>query len=344
MLSAIGRWAWILRHSPLLVQLRLLLTFAGIAALLPLGANDYWVRVACFVLIDIGLASSWNVIGGFAGYASFGHGVFFGLGAFVSAVGVVRYQLPLPVVMLLAGLTNGVLALLFTPLFRQRGLYFALSSLALLLIAENVLQQWSVTRGLREFDVGWSVQLPFGPGTYYFVFLGTVTALIASVLWLAKSRMGYAQHALRKDEVLAASIGIRVQRYKIGAFVFSAIWPGILGAVFAPFLAFVSVESVLNMNFTLNMILATIFGGAGSVVGPVIGAVALSAIDQFTWGNFLQYHRLIYGTLIVVIITLAPGGLMSIFWSAVLHRSSNSHGRSASKDDDAPATLRAGVH
>jgi len=99
------------------------------------------------------------------------------------------------------------------------------------------------------------------------------------------------------------------------AFVVSAAWPGVLGAAFAPFLAFVSVQSVLDMRFTLNMILATIFGGAGTIVGPIVGAVALSIIDQFTWGNFLEYHRLIYGVLIVVIITFAPGGLTSIFWT-----------------------------
>ena len=316
MLERIGHLAWSIRQSKLPTQLTILFVCMGLVALLPFTVNDYWVRVGAFVLINIGLASSWNIVGGFAGYASFGHGVFFGLGAFVGAVGIVRYGLPLPVVMVLGGVVTGALALLFTPIFKQRGLYFALSTLAVLLIFENVLQRWTLTRGLREFDVGWSVQLPHSLWTFYYIFLSTVTVLIASVLWLAKSRIGYALHALRKDEALASSIGIRVLKYKVIAFVFSAAWPGVLGAAFAPFLTFVSVQSVLDMKFTLNMILATIFGGAGTVVGPVIGAVALSAIDQFTWGNFLEYHRLIYGALIVAIITFAPGGLMSIFWSA----------------------------
>lgn len=315
MLDRIGHLAWSVRQSSLPLQMTILLACMGLVALLPFVVNDYWVRVGVFVLINIGLASSWNIIGGFAGYASFGHGVFFGLGAFVGAIGIVRYGLPLPVVMLLGGLVTGALALLFTPIFKQRGLYFALSTLAVLLIFDNVLQRWAFTRGLREFDVGWSVQLSYSLWTFYYIFLATVTVLIASVLWLAKSRIGYALHALRKDEALASSIGIRVLKYKVIAFVFSATWPGVLGAAFAPFLTFVSVQSVLDMRFTLNMILATIFGGAGTVVGPVIGAVALSAIDQFTWGNFLEYHRLIYGALIVAIITFAPGGLMSIFWS-----------------------------
>jgi branched-chain amino acid transport system permease protein len=323
MLNSIGNIAWTVRQSSLRTQIGILLVWMSLVALLPFTVNDYWVRVGAFVLVNIGLASSWNVIGGFAGYASFGHGVFFGIGAFVGAVGIVRYGLPLPIVMALGGLVAGVVAFLLTPIFKQRGLYFALSTLAVLLVFENVLQRWTFTRGLRSFDVGWSVQLPYHLWTFYYIFLATVTVLIASVLWLAKSRIGFALHALRKDETLASSMGIRVLKYKSIAFVFSAAWPGILGAAFAPFLTFVSVESVLDLKFTLNMILATIFGGAGTVVGPVIGAVALSGIDQFTWGNFLEYHRLIYGALIVTIITFAPGGLTSIFWSTVRRERGN---------------------
>lgn len=300
-------------------RLRMQFAWLGLFALalvpLPFLVNDYWVRVAVFVLINIGLASAWNIIGGFAGYASFGHGVFFGLGAFVGAIGIVRYGLPLPVVMLAGGLVTGALALLFTPIFKQRGLYFALSSLAVLLIFDNLLQRWSFTRGLRQYDVGWSVQPSLSLDGFYYTFLGLTVVLIGSVILLARSRVGYALHALRRDEVLASSIGIRVLKYKVIAFVFSAAWPGVLGAAFAPFISFVSVQSVLDMKFTLNMILATLFGGAGTVIGPVVGAIALSVIDQITWGNFLEYHRLIFGALIVAITTFAPGGLVSLFRS-----------------------------
>ncbi|MEP9351894.1 branched-chain amino acid ABC transporter permease [Xanthobacter sp. KR7-225] len=297
------------------IQFAWLALFALALMPLPFLLNDYWIRVAVFVLINIGLASAWNVIGGFAGYASFGHGVFFGLGAFVGAIGIVRYGLPLPVVMIGGGLVTGVLALLFTPIFKQRGLYFALSSLAVLLIFDNVLQRWSVTRGLRQYDVGWSVETSLSLDAFYYTFLGLTVVLIGSVILLARSRIGYALHALRRDEVLASSIGIRVLKYKVIAFVFSAAWPGVLGAAFAPFISFVSVQSVLDMKFTLNMILATLFGGAGTVIGPVVGAIALSVIDQLTWGNFLEYHRLIFGALIVAITTFAPGGLVSLFRS-----------------------------
>ncbi|PWR21631.1 branched-chain amino acid ABC transporter permease [Zavarzinia compransoris] len=308
-------FAWNLRTGAVLPQLACLGLFLLAVALLPLLVNDYWVRLFTFVFINIGLATSWNLIGGFAGYASFGHGVFFGLGAFVSAIGTVRYGLPLPVCMLAAGAVNAAIALLFTPIMRQKGLYFALSTLAVMLVFETVLQRWTFTRGLGPYDLGWSVEPAIGLAGFYYLFLALLALAVGGMIVIARSRLGYALHAIRKDEILAASIGIRTTRYKVIAFALSAIWPGILGAVFAPFISFVSVQSVMDVSITLNMILITIFGGAGTILGPIVGGIGLSVIDQIAWGNFLEYHRLIYGALIVCIITFHPGGLVSLFWS-----------------------------
>lgn len=291
-------------------QLGWLAVGLALTTLLPLFASDYWVRVLVFVFINIGLASAWNVIGGFTGYASFGHGVFFAIGAFVSAIGIVRYQLPLPVTMLAGALAAALVALSISPVFKQRGLYFALSTLAVMLVFETIFQRWTFTRGLRPHDVGWTVPTGLSLVEFYYLFLGLLGALLATVILLVNSRAGYAWRAIRKDEVLAASIGIRTVRYKALAFVVSAAWPGVLGAAFAPFLSFVSVQSVFDVNITLNMILVTIFGGAGTIVGPVVGGMVLSVIDQIAWGNFLEYHRLINGALVVAIITLYPQGVV----------------------------------
>lgn len=329
LLATVSAGLWSIRQGSVLTQLAVLAAVAAVPAALPFLVNDYWVRVGAFVLVNIGLASSWNVIGGFAGYASFGHGVFFGLGAFVGAIGIVRYGMPLWLVMPLGGAITAALSIVFAPILKQKGLYFALSTLALLLIFENILQWWPYTRGLRKFDVGWNVPSYYSLREFYFIFLILVILLLASIVWLAKSKIGYALHALRKDEILASAIGVRVTKYKIIAFAFSAGWPGVLGAAFAPFLSFVSVESVLDMNFTLNMILATIFGGAGTVAGPIVGAIAMSGIDQLTWGNFLVYHRLIYGILIVLVVTFASGGIVSIFWAAVRRKMPVSGGAAA---------------
>lgn len=296
-------------------QLALMLPVLALAALLPLVTNDYWMRVLIFAFLNIGLASAWNLIGGFTGYASFGHGVFFGIGAFVGAIGIVRYQLPLPVVMAAGGVVAGVVAAMFVPVLKQKGLYFALSTLAVMMVFDTLLQRWTFTRGLRPHDLGWSVPPTLTLTEYYFLFLLLCAGVVATVILVVNSRAGYAMQAIRKDEVLANSIGIRPLKYKTIAFVISAAWPGVLGAAYAPYLSFVSVQSVFDISLTLNMILISIFGGAGTVIGPVVGGVALSVIDQVAWGNFLEYHRLIYGVLIVAIITLYPGGMVQLFRS-----------------------------
>ena len=283
-----------------------------ITAAVPAFVGDYWIRVLIFVFINIGLASSWNIIGGFTGYASFGHGVFFGIGAFVSAIGIVRYGLPLPVTMVLGGFASTLVAISIAPVFKQRGLYFAMSTLAVMLVFETVFQRWSFTRGLQAHDVGWTVRTHLSLIEFYYLFLLTLAAVIGTAILLVNSRAGFAMRAIHKDEVLAASLGVRTNRYKAVAFAFSAAWPGVMGAAFAPFLSFVSVQSVFDLNITLNMILMCIFGGAGTILGPIVGGIGLSVIDQIAWGNFLHYHRLINGALIVGIITLYPAGLVAL--------------------------------
>lgn len=314
--------AYAIRTGPVRNQLLCLAVFLLVVALCPLVMNDYWLRLMVFVFVNIGLASSWNLIGGFGGYASFGHGVFFGVGAFAGAVGMVRYGLPLPAVMVIGGALAAALAALFVPVFKQKGLYFALSTLAVMLVFETVLQRWTFTRGLRSFDLGWTLAPSLPLEGFFYLFLGLLGLIVGSIIVVVRSKIGYALHAIRKDEVLASSIGVRTTKYKAIAFMISAAWPGVLGAAFAPFLAYVSVQSVFDVSITLNMILITIFGGAGTVIGPIVGGIALSVIDQIAWGNFLEYHRLIYGALIVAITTLHPGGLASVFWGWVERRRS----------------------
>lgn len=286
--------------------------FLAIASLMPLVADSYWQRVLIFTFVNITLASSWNVIGGIAGYPSFGHVAFFGIGAYTAAILMIRAEMPLVVGVIGGGVVAGLFALLFIPLFRLRGFYFALSTLAAALVIDNLVRNWWFTRGLRSWDLGWSFPDVGGLTFFYFVILGLLGLNLLSVVVLLRSRVGYALHAIHKDEVVAESVGIPTMRYKVIAFVFSAVWPGIMGAVYGPFLVFISPDNVFDLHITLNMILITIFGGIGTLVGPVIGGLVLSVIDQVAWGNFLEYHHLIYGVLIVLIIRFLPGGLVSL--------------------------------
>lgn len=295
------------------IRLGLLALALALVALGPFYLGSYWERVLIFVFFNIALASSWNVIGGIAGYPSFGHGVFFGMGAYTCAILIVRVGLPLPLALLGGGAVAGAFALLFIPLFRQRGFYFALSTLAAQFAVETVVRTWSFTRGLQSWDQGWNLPDLGSLDFFYWLTLGLLSACILSIVLLLRTKVGLALRAIHKDEVVAASVGIPCTRYKSIAFVFSAVWPGIMGAAYAPFLVYISSDNVFNISITLNMILITIFGGIGTLIGPIIGGLLLSAIDRLAWANFLQYHALIYGLIIVAVISFRPAGIVSWF-------------------------------
>jgi branched-chain amino acid transport system permease protein len=295
------------------IRLGLLALSLVLVALGPFYLSAYWERVLIFVFFNIALASSWNVIGGIAGYPSFGHGVFFGMGAYTCAILIVRGGLPFPLAMLGGGAVAGLFALLFIPLFRQRGFYFALSTLAAQFAIETVVRTWSFTRGLQSYDQGWNLPDLGSLDFFYWLTLGLLLACIGSIVLLLRTRVGLALRAIHKDEVVAASVGIPCTRYKAIAFVFSAVWPGIMGAAYAPFLVFISTENVFNISITLNMILIAIFGGIGTIIGPIIGGLLLSIIDRLSWAYLLQYHTLIYGLMIIAVISFRPAGIASWF-------------------------------
>ena len=177
---------------------------------------------------------------------------------------------------------------------------------------ETVARTWSFTRGQQSWDMGWNFPDVGSLHFFYYLLLVLLMLCLLSVVALLSSRVGYALKAIHKDEVVAASVGVPATLYKAIAFVFSAVWPGAIGAAYGPFLVYISPDNVFNLSITLNMILIAIFGGVGTVIGPIMGGVALTLIDQLAWANFLEYHHLIYGLLIVIVISFWPGGLVSL--------------------------------
>jgi branched-chain amino acid transport system permease protein len=283
----------------------------SIVALIPLIADPYWTRLLVFMFINIGLASSWNIIGGITGYPSFGHGVFFGVGAYTCAILISRYHMPLAVAIPAAAVVVAIFSLSFMPMFKQRGFFFALSTLAAALAIETVIRNIPWVRGLDGTNQGWNLPNNFSVHFYFYCALAALLACLSSLLILLNSRIGLALRAIHKDEVVASAAGINCAQTKMIAFVVSAIWPAVFGAIYAPFLVYISPETVFDLKITLNMIVFSVFGGIGTFLGPIVGGIGLTLIDQLAWSNFLDYHSLIYGVLMVVIITFSPGGVLS---------------------------------
>lgn len=307
-----GKTAWVV----LLVVLAVLLVA-------PLGLGSYWQQFLTILFVNIVLAQAWNVMGGYAGSASFGHGVFFGLGAYIAAEIIIRYGLGFPLALLAGGIGAVLLSLVFYPILRLRGYYFSLATLASLFAVQTIFKSWRYTRGLGHgglgSDVGWAFPMIGDTTFFYYVMLMILLVTLVTTFWIIRSKVGYGLQAIKEDEIVAASIGIPNAWYKTIAFAFSAFWPGVVGAAYGPFITYISTESMFNLSsWTLAPIVAVMLGGIGNFWGAVVGTLIITVVNQFVWANFLLWHEFIYGIFIIAIVIFIPQGIVPLLQSLVL--------------------------
>jgi branched-chain amino acid transport system permease protein len=280
---------------------------------LPFWAGPYWTRIATGIIMWAGLALSWNVICGYAGYISFGHVAFFGIGAYSTAILMQpeygwNFFATLPVGALVAG---GLAALIGWPVLKLRGAYFAIGT-------------WALGEAIREFATvvpftngSYGISLPPNTSSVFFYFVMLVAAGIAYLvcyLLLERSRFGYRVKAVRDSEVAARMQGINADRVKIEAFVLSAVIPAVLGGINAYWITFINPNSVLNTIFTDQMVVMVLLGGLGSLWGPALGAAVLYFLSQQFAAYFggTTWYLVLIGVLVMAVVLVLPDGLVSL--------------------------------
>ena len=315
------------RHLP-----RIYLVALGVAVLvlllLPDVASAYQVTLALTIMLTVSLATSWNVISGFTGYTSFGHAGFFGIGSYVGALLLYHDLMPWMPAMVAAGLATAAVGLAIGyPTLRLRGPYFAIAMLGLSEIARIVVTAWdSLTR------VGLGVSLPIvrfplpteDPSLReraeflwerwpnYYAMLGlTVVAVVVGYL-VGTSGFGLRLRSIRDDEAVAQAMGIDTTRHKLAAFCLSSFFPGAAGAIYARHVGFIEPASVFAIIWSIRAIATSIFGGQGTILGPIVGAVTLTLVSEWVWTRSTTYYQVIYGGIIVLVVLFLPGGLMAL--------------------------------
>lgn len=279
-------------------------------------------RLGALVLLSAIGASSWNILGGYAGQISVGHAMFFGIGAYTPLLFYKLWEVP-PVFGVPAGigLAAAVAVIVGFPTFRLVGHYFSMATIAVAELVRIVVSNW-------EF-VGAAIGL-MGPATsrslldlsfkssvpYYYLFF-TMLALILLVTWqLGRSRIGYYLRAIKAGERAARSLGVPVRRYKLYALLLSACFTALAGSLYALMVGFVDPESAFGILVSVDMIIVAALGGAGTLFGPLLGAVVLVPLREFANSAFgggasgLTY--ILYGGIIMLIARFEPGGLMEI--------------------------------
>lgn len=272
------------------------------------GGAPYYQSLLLSIAMYVVLASSWNVISGFAGYVSFGHVVFWGLGAYLTAVLVSRAGWPWPLALAGAGLGTAVFAALIAyPLLRLSGVYFAIAMLAL---AEAVKVGITYARPVTGGGGGIYLRPLVGVDDAFLMMALLAICLVVLLAVLQKTRFMQSLLAIRSNELASASLGIPTTRRKIEAFALSAFFPAIAGGIYILNTAFIDPRTAFDIAITLNIILMTVFGGIGTVLGPVIGPFAFMALSETLWAQFPFIHKALLGVAVVLLVLFLPRGVV----------------------------------
>ncbi len=297
------------------------LVIFGVIGLIPLAGDPSALHTWTLIVMYVVIAQGWNLIGGFTGYAAFGNVAFFGIGAY--SVGIFLEQGRPFWMGALAGLiAAGLFALLLgLPVLRLRGHYFAIATLG-------------VAEALGEFAAAKNIGGPGGevslnpPGgglgvytIFFYAFLALGVLTLFGTAWMSRTRLGYALVAIRENEAAAESLGIATFWYKIAAFVLSAVPTALAGALWAYWsLGFepTGEGGAFDVGFSVAMVLMTFLGGAGTIVGPVIGAIIIEWLDTQSTLLFTDVHGILFGLSIVLVTVFLPQGLIRLIQELVI--------------------------
>jgi len=303
---------------------RLLLALGAVAALaLPLVLpSNYAVNVAVMILFSAFLGQAWNIAGGFAGQTSFGHVVFFGTGAYASTILHATWGwnpwLAWPVAALAGGAVGlGIGALAFRA--GLRGSYFALVTLAFAEVFRILANSAEFTRGglgiLIKADAR-AANFQFGgPASFYYIALALVAASLAIAWWLRRSRFGAQLAAIRENEDAARALGIDVLRAKTLCMGISGAMAGAGGTFYAQKYLYIDPTIAFGVEKSVEMLLVSMIGGAGTVFGPLVGAIALGFVGEATRAltSAQGLGLVVYGIILVAIVARLPDGLIGLF-------------------------------
>jgi branched-chain amino acid transport system permease protein len=282
--------------------------------------RDVLIRIFLFAT----LAQAWNILAGYCGQISLGHAIFFGTGAYTSGMFVAN-NLASPWVAMVAGavLAVALSQLIGAPVFRLRGHYFAIATIAVGEIVHILAVNWELigaARGLyipiKRPDSLVNFQFHQSKAVYYYIVLGLLVLALAITRLIERSRLGYYFRAVREEQDAAASLGVRVARTKRVAFAISAALTAACGTFYAQYVLFIDPESVFPLSLSILICLIAVLGGVGTLWGPLLGAAVLIPLGEVTriylGGTGKALDLVIYGALIMVISVVQPAGLVGM--------------------------------
>ena len=305
------------------------LTLLGLAAMvsfaLPLVIESpTYLQILILLFFYAYLTSAWNLVGGFAGVLPLGHSVFVGIGAYTSTILSLQYGVSPWIGMIAGGLLAAFIGVLIgKPTFRMRGAYFALCTIAfaegIRVMIENIDTLGPIKingpRGMLiplKGDSFWNYQF-MHKEPYYYIILVMLVLVLGLTWFISKSRMGYYLAAGGEEPEAAQALGVNVARYKLVAMAMSCFLTALAGTFYAQLMLYFYPKGLMGLDLSFEIAFIALIGGRGTIAGPIIGALALRPLNEFTriyLSNQLPgLHLVIFGLILILVMLYQPKGL-----------------------------------
>jgi branched-chain amino acid transport system permease protein len=305
---------------------RFALILVGVVAFgLPLVLRSpTYLHILILLYLYAYLTSSWNLVGGFAGVLPLGHSAFIGIGAYASTILSLQYGISPWLGMIVGGILASITGVLIgLPTFKMRGAYFALATIAfgegIRVMVENVdnLGPLKINgpRGLQipPTNIGFVNYMFNGKEPYYYIILVMLLGILAITYFISRSKLGYYLNAGGEEPEAAMALGVNVARAKLIAMAMSSFFTALAGTFYAQFTLYIHPKSVISLDFSFEIAFIALIGGRGSIAGPVLGALLLRPVSDFSriyFGATLPgLHLIIFGIVLILVMIYQPRGL-----------------------------------
>jgi len=296
-----------------------------LALVLPLFIRSAtYLHILILIYFYAYLTTSWNLVGGFAGVLPLGHSAFLGIGAYTSTILSLQYGISPWLGMIVGGVLASIVGVLIgLPTFKMRGAYFALATIAfaegIRVMVENIDKIGPfVLNGPRGLQIpplafGLDKMLFAGKEPYYYIILIMLIAVLLLTAFISRSKLGYYLNAGGEEPEAAMALGINVARAKLIAMAMSSFLTALAGTFYAQFNLYIHPKSVISLDLSFEIAFIALIGGRGSIVGPVLGALLLRPVGDFSriyFGDTLPgMHLIIFGVILILVMTYQPRGL-----------------------------------
>jgi branched-chain amino acid transport system permease protein len=281
---------------------------AGLLLLPAVDSNANLMRLLFLTAVYSTAGLGWNLLGGMAGQVSFGFAVFFGMGAYTTAL--LMHAGHSPYFGFIGGAAIAMLASFFIglPTFRLRGPYFVIATIGVTEAVRVIMNNLDITGGASGYRI--SEDKPFNPLEHYYTAIVAVALAVLVSAIIAHSKFGLALRAIKQDQDAAADLGVNPYTSKLWIHAIAAGLTGIAGGIYARRAGFFYPGDVFAFQTGINILLIPVIGGIGTVWGPVLGGVVFIIVEETISAKYQDFHLLIYGSLLMLIVLVEPGGLI----------------------------------